>query len=150
MLRNNRISCIHNDSFTGLRNVRLLSLYDNQISTIAPGAFDTLQSLSTLYVLGPGGMLPACPRGMRGLQVPLPGGCSGAALVLLPMCRNLLANPFNCNCQLAWLGDWLRKRKIVTGNPRCQNPDFLRQIPLQDVAFPDFRCEEGNSWALRC
>lgn len=48
MLRNNRISCIHNDSFTGLRSVRLLSLYDNQISTIAPGAFDTLQSLSTL------------------------------------------------------------------------------------------------------
>lgn len=48
MLRNNRISCIHNDSFTGLRNVRLLSLYDNQITTVSPGAFDTLQSLSTL------------------------------------------------------------------------------------------------------
>lgn len=48
MLRNNRISCIHNDSFTGLRNVRLLSLYDNQIATISPGAFDTLQALSTL------------------------------------------------------------------------------------------------------
>ncbi|KAK2109361.1 Slit 1 protein [Saguinus oedipus] len=30
------------------------------------------------------------------------------------------------------------------GNPRCQNPDFLQQIPLQDVAFPDFRCEEGQ------
>lgn len=48
MLRNNRIGCIHNDSFTGLRNVRLLSLYDNQIATISPGAFDTLQALSTL------------------------------------------------------------------------------------------------------
>lgn len=48
MLRNNRISCIHNDSFTGLRNVRLLSLYDNQIATISPGAFDTLQALSTV------------------------------------------------------------------------------------------------------
>lgn len=48
MLRTNRISCIHNDSFTGLRNVRLLSLYDNQIATISPGAFDTLQALSTL------------------------------------------------------------------------------------------------------
>lgn len=67
MLRNNRISCIHNDSFTGLRNVRLLSLYDNQISTIAPGAFDTLQSLSTLYVSGPK-MLPGCPNGVGGLQ----------------------------------------------------------------------------------
>lgn len=72
-----------------------------------------------------------------------------AAFVVTPLAssRNLLANPFNCNCQLAWLGDWLRKRKIVTGNPRCQNPDFLRQIPLQDVASPDFRCEEGNAWA---
>lgn len=36
----------------------------------------------------------------------------------------------------------------MTGNPRCHNPDFLRQIPLQDVAFPDFRCEEGNLWVL--
>lgn len=35
----------------------------------------------------------------------------------------------------------------MTGNPRCQSPDFLRQIPLQDVAFPDFRCEEGNTGA---
>lgn len=50
MLRNNRISCIHNNSFTGLYNVRLLSLYDNQLTTISPGAFDTLQTLSTLYV----------------------------------------------------------------------------------------------------
>lgn len=49
MLRNNRISCIHNNSFTGLHNVRLLSLYDNSLTTITPGAFDTLQSLSTLY-----------------------------------------------------------------------------------------------------
>lgn len=48
MLRNNKISCIHNDSFTGLHNVRLLSLYDNQLTTITPGAFDTLQTLSTL------------------------------------------------------------------------------------------------------
>lgn len=85
--------------------------------------------------------------GVQGVQQTL-GGCPGSQAAppwLHPMCRNLLANPFNCNCQLAWLGDWLRKRKIVTGNPRCQNPDFLRQIPLQDVAFPDFRCEEGNS-----
>lgn len=35
----------------------------------------------------------------------------------------------------------------MTGNPRCQSPDFLRQIPLQDVAFPDFRCEEGKAGA---
>lgn len=48
MLRSNRISCVGNDSFTGLGSVRLLSLYDNQITTVAPGAFGTLHSLSTL------------------------------------------------------------------------------------------------------
>jgi len=48
MLRSNRVSCVGNDSFTGLSSVRLLSLYDNQITTVAPGSFDTLHSLSTL------------------------------------------------------------------------------------------------------
>uniref|UniRef100_A0A8B9LPV4 Slit homolog 1 protein n=1 Tax=Astyanax mexicanus TaxID=7994 RepID=A0A8B9LPV4_ASTMX len=99
------ISCVSNSSFTGLSSVRLLSLYDNLITSIAPGAFDTLHSLSTL---------------------------------------NLLANPFNCNCHLAWLGEWLRRKRIVTGNPRCQNPYFLKEIPIQDVAAQDFACEDGN------
>ncbi|KAG9337097.1 hypothetical protein JZ751_029765 [Albula glossodonta] len=57
---------------------------------------------------------------------------------------NLLANPFNCNCHLAWLGEWLRKKRIVTGNPRCQNPYFLKEIPIQDVAIQDFACDDGN------
>lgn len=57
--------------------------------------------------------------------------------------RNLLANPFSCNCHLAWLGEWLRKKRIVTGNPRCQTPYFLKEIPIQDVAVQDFACEDG-------
>lgn len=48
MLRNNRIGCVHNSSFTGLTNVRLLSLYDNQLGSVLPGAFDALPHLSTL------------------------------------------------------------------------------------------------------
>ena len=55
--------------------------------------------------------------------------------------RNLLSNPFDCNCHLAWLGKWLRKRRIVSGNPRCQKPFFLKEIPIQDVAVQDFTCE---------
>lgn len=51
MLRSNQISCIDNTTFTGLSSVRLLSLYDNRISSIAPGAFSTLHSLSTMWVL---------------------------------------------------------------------------------------------------
>ncbi|KAK1792099.1 hypothetical protein P4O66_001877 [Electrophorus voltai] len=130
MLRNNRISCIHNNSFTGLYNVRLLSLYDNQLTTITPGAFDTLQTLSTLYVL----------NHILGFFV----RTQARTLAFVSVALNLLANSFNCDCRLAWLGDWLRSRKIVTGNPRCQRPAFLKEIPLQDVALPDFHCEEGQ------
>lgn len=48
MLRSNLISCVNNDTFAGLSSVRLLSLYDNRITTITPGAFTTLVSLSTM------------------------------------------------------------------------------------------------------
>ena len=51
MLRSNQISCIDNSTFTGLSSVRLLSLYDNGISSITPGAFFTLHSLSTMWVI---------------------------------------------------------------------------------------------------
>lgn len=138
MLRNNKISCIHNDSFTGLHNVRLLSLYDNQLTTISPGAFDTLQTLSTLWELYTHTPDPAST--MRLFHRSYNFLCSLSI-------SNLLANSFNCDCRLAWLGDWLRSRKIVTGNPRCQRPAFLKEIPLQDVALPDFRCEDGG-WYL--
>lgn len=83
----------------------------------------------------------------RGIQ----NACEKFQLFLL-FSSNLLANPFNCNCHLAWLGDWLRRKRIVTGNPRCQSPYFLKEIPIQDVAVQDFACEEGeleqvHTWA---
>uniref|UniRef100_A0A8C9VXW5 Slit homolog 1 protein n=1 Tax=Scleropages formosus TaxID=113540 RepID=A0A8C9VXW5_SCLFO len=139
MLRNNRISCIHNNSFTGLHNVRLLSLYDNQLTTITPGAFDTLQALSTLY----GGCQPSNSLCLSCFYTQ--SRCF--VLTLCALLENLLANSFHCDCRLSWLGEWLRSRKIVTGNPRCQRPAFLKEIPLQDVALPDFRCEEGQEEA---
>lgn len=46
-----------------------------------------------------------------------------------------------CDCHLAWLGQWLKKTRVVSGNPRCQKPAFLKEIPIQDVATPDFTCD---------
>ncbi|XP_045076547.1 slit homolog 2 protein-like, partial [Coregonus clupeaformis] len=119
MLRSNQLGCVDNTTFTGLSSVRLLSLYDNRISTIAPGAFTTLHSLSTMANLEPGGS--KCFRWVRPIH-------------------NLLSNPYVCDCHLAWLGLWLKKTRVVSGNPRCQKPAFLKEIPIQDVAKPDFTC----------
>lgn len=57
---------------------------------------------------------------------------------------NLLSNPYVCDCHLAWLGQWLKKTRVVSGNPRCQKPAFLKEIPIQDVAAPDFTCDSKS------
>lgn len=61
---------------------------------------------------------------------------------------NLLSNPYVCDCHLAWLGQWLKKTRVVSGNPRCQKPAFLKEIPIQDVATPDFTCDGELRMAL--
>uniref|UniRef100_A0A8B9I0W2 Slit homolog 1a (Drosophila) n=1 Tax=Astyanax mexicanus TaxID=7994 RepID=A0A8B9I0W2_ASTMX len=128
-LSNNKISEIEDGVFEGASSVNELHLTANQLDSVR--TFDTLQTLSTLYVLNP-------------IHKYFQWNMLSSRSSLCSCGRNLLANSFNCDCRLAWLGDWLRSRKIVTGNPRCQRPAFLKEIPLQDVALPDFRCEEGQ------
>uniref|UniRef100_A0A8C4LRD3 Slit homolog 1 protein n=1 Tax=Equus asinus asinus TaxID=83772 RepID=A0A8C4LRD3_EQUAS len=152
-LSNNKVSEIEDGAFEGAASVSELHLTANQLESIRSGMFRGLDGLRTLMLRN---NRISCIHndsftGLRNVRLlslydnqiaTISPGAFDTLQALSTL--NLLANPFNCNCQLAWLGDWLRKRKIVTGNPRCQQPDFLRQIPLQDVAFPDFRCEEGR------
>uniref|UniRef100_A0A803V682 Slit homolog 1 protein n=1 Tax=Ficedula albicollis TaxID=59894 RepID=A0A803V682_FICAL len=152
-LSNNKVSEIEDGAFEGASSVNELHLTVNQLESVRSGMFRGLDGLRTLMLRN---NRISCIHndsftGLRNVRLlslydnQITTIAPGAFDTLQSLSTlNLLANPFNCNCQLAWLGDWLRKRKIVTGNPRCQNPDFLRQIPLQDVAFPDFRCEEGK------
>uniref|UniRef100_A0A5F8GF80 Slit homolog 1 protein n=1 Tax=Monodelphis domestica TaxID=13616 RepID=A0A5F8GF80_MONDO len=152
-LSNNKVAEIEDGAFEGAASVSELHLTVNQLESIRSGMFRGLDGLRTLMLRN---NRISCIHndsftGLRNVRLlslydnQISTISPGAFDTLQSLSTlNLLANPFNCNCQLAWLGDWLRRRKIVTGNPRCQNPDFLRQIPLQDVAFPDFRCEEGQ------
>ncbi|TMS23078.1 Slit-like protein 1 protein [Larimichthys crocea] len=129
-LNNNDLSVLEaTGAFKGLSQLKKINLSNNKISEIEDGAFEGASSAVELHLTANhlesvrGSMF----RGMEGLRM-----------------LNLLANPFNCDCRLSWFGAWLRSRRIVTGNPRCQGPAFLREIPLQDVAVPDFRCEDGS------
>ncbi|PKU35500.1 hypothetical protein llap_14198 [Limosa lapponica baueri] len=156
-LSNNKVSEIEDGAFEGASSVSELHLTVNQLESVRSGMFRGLDGLRTLMLRN---NRISCIHndsftGLRNVRLlslydnQISTIAPGAFDTLQSLSTlNLLANPFNCNCQLAWLGDWLRKRKIVTGNPRCQNPDFLRQIPLQDVAFPDFRILSYNS--LQC
>uniref|UniRef100_A0A7N9B1V9 Slit homolog 2 (Drosophila) n=1 Tax=Mastacembelus armatus TaxID=205130 RepID=A0A7N9B1V9_9TELE len=139
ILTSNKLENIHHRMLKGLSGLRTLMLRSNRISCVSNSSFTGLSSvrLLSLYDNLITSMNP------------------GAFDTLHSLSTNLLANPFNCNCHLAWLGDWLRRKRIVTGNPRCQSPYFLKEIPIQDVAVQDFACEDGNdenscSPVLRC
>uniref|UniRef100_A0A8C7H6V2 Slit homolog 1b (Drosophila) n=1 Tax=Oncorhynchus kisutch TaxID=8019 RepID=A0A8C7H6V2_ONCKI len=123
----NHLDSVRGTMFRGMGGVRMLMLRNNRISCIHNGSFTGLTNVRLLSLYD------------NQLHTIMPG-----AFDTLPNLStlNLLANPFNCDCRLAWLGAWLRSRRIVTGNPRCQSPSFLREIPLQDVAAPDFRCDD--------
>uniref|UniRef100_A0A8C9WMM0 Slit homolog 1 protein n=1 Tax=Scleropages formosus TaxID=113540 RepID=A0A8C9WMM0_SCLFO len=121
-LSNNKITEIEDGAFEGAASVSELHLTANQLDSVRSGMFRGLEGLRICFYTQ-SGFHTTHPRNI--------------------LSRNLLANSFHCDCRLSWLGEWLRSRKIVTGNPRCQRPAFLKEIPLQDVALPDFRCEEG-------
>uniref|UniRef100_A0A8C9TAL4 Slit guidance ligand 1 n=1 Tax=Scleropages formosus TaxID=113540 RepID=A0A8C9TAL4_SCLFO len=123
----NQLDSVRSGMFRGLEGLRMLMLRNNRISCIHNNSFTGLHNVRLLSLYD-NQLTTITPGAFDTLQ----------ALSTL----NLLANSFHCDCRLSWLGEWLRSRKIVTGNPRCQRPAFLKEIPLQDVALPDFRCEE--------
>ncbi|KAJ8399316.1 hypothetical protein AAFF_G00413540 [Aldrovandia affinis] len=129
ILTGNRLENVHFRMLKGLNGLRTLMLRSNRIGCVGNSSFTGLSSvrLLSLYDNQITSMTPGAFDTLHSLST-----------------LNLLANPFNCNCHLAWLGEWLRKKRIVTGNPRCQNPYFLKEIPIQDVAIQDFACDDGN------
>ena len=72
---------------------------------------------------------------------------------------NLIANPFNCNCHMAWFADWLRRwgnifliknifnsdenlcrRGLTSSGPRCVKPTHLKNKAIHSLATHEFRC----------
>uniref|UniRef100_A0A8C3RFD4 Slit guidance ligand 3 n=1 Tax=Cyanoderma ruficeps TaxID=181631 RepID=A0A8C3RFD4_9PASS len=128
ILTENQLESVHGRMFRGLTGLKTLMLRSNSISCVNNDTFAGLSSVRLLSLYD------------NHISTITPGAFS--TLVSLSTI-NLLANSFNCNCHLAWLGKWLRKKRIVSGNPRCLKPFFLKDIPIQDVDVQDFTCD-GN------
>ncbi|GAA6079929.1 slit homolog 2 protein isoform X1, partial [Tachysurus ichikawai] len=129
ILTSNRLESVHYGMLKGLTGLRTLMLRSNKISCVSNSSFTGLSSVRLLSLYD--NLITSITRGAFDTLHSL-------------STLNLLANPFNCNCHMAWLGEWLRKKRIVTGNPRCLKPYFLKEIPIQDVAVQDFACEDGD------
>ncbi|XP_069510402.1 slit homolog 3 protein [Ambystoma mexicanum] len=162
-LSNNKIKEIREGTFDGAAGVQELMLTGNQLESVQGRMFRGLAGLKTLMLRS---NLISCVNndtftGLSSVRLlslydnritTINPGAFNTVVSLSTI--NLLSNPFNCNCHLAWLGKWLRKKRIVSGNPRCQKPFFLKEIPVQDVAIQDFTCDGNDESSclpsLRC
>uniref|UniRef100_G3PVN4 Slit homolog 3 (Drosophila) n=1 Tax=Gasterosteus aculeatus aculeatus TaxID=481459 RepID=G3PVN4_GASAC len=126
LLTGNKLTGLQGRMCRGLSGLKTLMLRSNQLSCIDNGTFTGLSSvrLLSLYDNRISSIAPGAFSTMHSLST-----------------INLLSNPYVCDCHLAWLGQWLKKTRVVSGNPRCQKPAFLKEIPIQDVASPDFTCD---------
>uniref|UniRef100_A0A8C5FJ55 Slit homolog 3 (Drosophila) n=1 Tax=Gadus morhua TaxID=8049 RepID=A0A8C5FJ55_GADMO len=126
LLTGNKLTGLQGRMFRGLTGLKTMMLRSNQISCIDNATFTGLSSvrLLSLYDNQISSLAPGAFSSLHSLST-----------------INLLSNPYVCDCHLGWLGQWLKKTRVVSGNPRCQKPAFLKEIPIQDVAAPDFTCD---------
>ncbi len=125
-LRNNRISIIEEGAFQGASNLYELNLRTNRLTCIGNETFIGLKSLRLLALYD---------NGISTIT-------SGAFDSLKELSTvNLMGNPLNCNCHMSWLPEWLNSRNVVTGDPICQSPENLRDVPLEGLQKTDFTCD---------
>ncbi|XP_071038445.1 protein slit isoform X1 [Parasteatoda tepidariorum] len=141
LLTENKLKEVTAKMFNGISNLKTLMLRTNLLTCVSNDTFTSLGSLQLLSLYD-----NRITHIMAGAFDKMP------ALTTL----NLLANPLKCTCRLRWLSDWLKRSNIVNGNPRCQAPMSLKDIPIKDVEKKEFECdigmeeEEGCGATLTC
>ena len=152
-LSNNRIGKIETGSFDGATNLHSLDLKQNELSHIEKGVFDPLKNLTFLELRE---NYFKCVKnstfsGLRKLtHLSLAENMIKTIEINtfedLPLYTlNLLGNHLICNCYMGWFNTWLNnKNGLVHGNPRCQQPSNLKDLPIADLNNNDLSCSDDE------
>ncbi|KAG9510017.1 Protein slit [Fragariocoptes setiger] len=120
--------------FAGLVGLETLVLKSNQLTCVVNETFSELSSIKylSLYDNRITCMMSGTFDHMRSLTTLL-----------------LMANPFDCNCHLKWLPEWMSGpgSGIDTGNPRCAQPAHYKDVPISEIDSQEFKCEQQHDQA---
>ncbi|CAH1781840.1 unnamed protein product [Owenia fusiformis] len=134
-LRGNGITTLDVDSFQNLESLSYLDISGNRLQTIPVGIFDTARTeLRVIYA-------------QNNLITTL-----DARLFKQLHLTNLdiSVNPFNCECKLAGLAEWIFNNSIILNSThtKCFTPQSLRNTPLYRYANQTANCNIPHGYTL--
>eukprot|EP00058_Branchiostoma_floridae_P016533 XP_002602021.1 hypothetical protein BRAFLDRAFT_82609 [Branchiostoma floridae] len=148
-LRSNRLKTVTSGMLDGLENLNQLELFINRISRIEDGAFGHLVNLRILW-LDWNKMSEVSPLTFSGLTKldsltlnnnnlsRIRAGVFDALPSLTKV--RLTSNPWNCNCGLVEMWNWMKETNITYKTPRCASPPALKDVPIANVSLAEFDC----------
>ncbi|KAL6446864.1 hypothetical protein ACFW04_001351 [Cataglyphis niger] len=128
ILSGNPIKEIRQDAFRHLMHLTNLEISKCQIKVIEQGAFEGLQSLEWLRL--DDNQLVYVPDH----TLPLGGNLRGLTLH---------GNPWQCNCRLRIMQDWLKKSAPAApqeSEPVCHSPERLRGRQIKSLKISELAC----------
>ena len=149
-LSDNRIAKIELNAFDGAYNLHELDLKKNELTHVEDGVFESLKNLTSLELrenyfkcvknttftgLRKLSYLSLADNTIKTIEI--------NAFENLPLYTlNLLGNHLICNCYMQWFNSWLNNKiDLVHGNPRCQQPSNLKDLPISDLNNNDLSCD---------
>ena len=150
---NNKIGNIESNAFDGAVSLQSLDLKKNELTHIEKGVLATLKNLTSLELrenffkcvsnrtftgLSKLTKLSLAENTIKTIEE---NAFNGLPLETL----NLLGNHFICNCHMSWFNKWLNNQvNLAHGNPRCQEPPSLKDLPIADLNSVDLVCSSLN------
>ncbi|XP_033843093.1 nyctalopin [Periophthalmus magnuspinnatus] len=142
-LNDNLLSSLPRVAFQGLSCLKMLNLGGNQLTNVSKTWFGDLVELEVLYL--DRNQLVFIEEGtFENLTSLITLHLNSNNLTTLPFAvfqpiyflgrLYLFRNPWECDCSLAWLKDWMESYKLVRDIP-CASPSSVAGLDLSEVAF---------------
>ena len=126
LLNQNNLEILENGLFDNLTYLQKVVLSENRINRIGEKTFNKLPGLQTLTLDG---------NNLSNIKF--------ITFEMLPKLGSLELrnNPWNCNCHLKKLRDWMIERKLYTKPTTCKQPVHLAGKMWDEVSSDEFACQ---------
>ncbi|XP_007227904.3 nyctalopin [Astyanax mexicanus] len=142
-LNDNLLSELPQQSFKGLSRLKMLNLGGNLLTNISKSWFGDLMELEVLY-LDRNRLISIDMGAFENLTSLMTLHLNSNNLTTLPFAvfqpiyfigrLYLFRNPWECNCELEWLKEWMESYKLVRDIP-CASPSSVAGLDLSEVTY---------------